>query len=44
LLQASFAAGKPVSALAEEKRKAGEDVPSPEELAAIISLNSKLHF
>jgi len=44
LVQASFAAGKPVTQLAEDKRKAGEDVPSPEELAAIITLNSKLHF
>ncbi len=44
LIAESFRAGKPMAVLAEEKRAKGEDVPSPSELAAIISLNSKLHF
>jgi len=40
----SFRTGKPITELAEAKRSKGEDVPSPAELAAVISLNSKLHF
>lgn len=44
MVAASFAAGKPVAQLAEDKRQAGEDVPSPAELSAIITFNSKLHF
>lgn len=44
LVSESFKAGVPVVQLAEEQRKAGKDVPSPAEISAIISLNSKLHF
>ena len=44
LISESFRLGKSIAALAEEKRAQGEDVPSSAELAAIISLNSKLHF
>ncbi|MFZ2804053.1 MAG: hypothetical protein WA001_02410 [Patescibacteria group bacterium] len=44
LVSKSFASGTPVAQLADEERKAGKDVPSPAELAAIITLNSKLHF
>ncbi len=44
LVADSFRAAKPVAALAEEKRAKGEDAPSPAELSAVISLNSKLHF
>ena len=44
LVSDSFRLGKPVVQLAEDKRKAGENVPSPAEISAIISLNSKLHF
>ncbi len=44
LVGESFRSMKPVIALAEEKRKAGEDILSPEEIGAIIQLNSALHF
>ncbi len=44
LVAESFKTGKQVALLAEDKRKAGADAPSPAELSAIISLNSKLHF
>lgn len=44
LVAESFRVGKPITELAEERRGKGEDVPSPAELAAVISLNSKLHF
>ncbi len=44
LVTDSFKLGRPVSALAEEKRSKGVDVPSPDELSAIISLNSRLHY
>ncbi|MFH1621329.1 MAG: hypothetical protein ABIB04_04575 [Patescibacteria group bacterium] len=44
LVSESFKTGKQVVMLAEEKRKDGKDVPSPAELSAVISLNSKLHF
>ncbi len=44
LVADSFKVMKPVVLLAEEKRKAGVDAPSPEEMSAIISLNGKLHF
>jgi hypothetical protein len=44
LVAESFRTGKPISELADEKRSKGSDVPSPAELSAIISLNSKLHF
>ncbi|MBU1032823.1 MAG: hypothetical protein ABII13_04155 [Patescibacteria group bacterium] len=44
LVGESFRAGKPVFALADEKRKAGENTLSPDEIKAIIQLNSKLKF
>lgn len=44
LVAESFRSGTAVAALSEEKRAKGEDVPSPAELSAVISLNSKLHF
>lgn len=44
LVGESFRSGKPVVALAEEKRKAGTDTLSPDEIGAIIQLNSALHF
>ena len=44
LVAESFRTGKQISELAEERRSKGSDVPSPAELSAIISLNSKLHF
>ena len=44
LVADAFRSGRPVVQLAEELRAKGEDVPSPDEVAAIISLNSTLHF
>lgn len=44
LVAESFRAGKPVAALADEKRAKGENTLSPQEIASIITLNSKLHF
>lgn len=44
LVAEAFQTGKPVIQLANEKRAQGKDVPSPDELSAIISLNSALHF
>jgi len=44
LVSESFKQGKPIVDLANEKRAAGEDVLRPEEVNAIISLNSKLHY
>jgi hypothetical protein len=44
LVGESFRTMKPVVALAEEKRKAGSDTLSPDEIAAIVALNSALHF
>ncbi|MBI4139311.1 hypothetical protein HY479_04165 [Candidatus Uhrbacteria bacterium] len=44
LVAESFRQGKPVAETAEEKRKAGEDTLSPDEIAAIVSLNSTLHY
>lgn len=40
----SFRAMKPVAALAEEKRRSGTDSLSADEIGAIVSLNSALHF
>lgn len=44
LVAESFRTGKPVAALADEKRAKGENTLSPQEISAILSLNSKLHF
>jgi hypothetical protein len=44
LVAGAFSSSTPVNALAEKKRAAGEDVPSPEEIAAIVGLNGRLHF
>ncbi len=44
LVGESFRSGKPVTEIAEQKRTGGEDTLLPPEVAAIISLNSKLHY
>ncbi len=44
LVAESFRRAKPVAELAEEKRAAGGDALSPDEIAAIVSFNSTLHF
>lgn len=44
LVSDSFKKGRPVAELAEEMRKSGKDTLSQAEIAAIISLNSKLHY
>jgi hypothetical protein len=44
LVAEAFAKATPVNALATQKRAAGEDGLSPEELAAVVELNGKLHF
>ncbi len=44
LVAESFRSGKPVAALADEKRAKGENTLSPTEISAILTLNSKLHF
>lgn len=40
LVADSFATGKPVAQLAEERRQQSQDVPTPEELGAILQLNN----
>jgi hypothetical protein len=40
LVADSFATGKPVAQLAEERRQQGQEVPTPEELGAILQLNN----
>ncbi len=40
----SFRSSTPVAVLAESKRKAGADTLSADEIAAVMSLNSALHF
>ena len=40
LVADSFATGKPVAQLAEERRQQNQDVPTPEELGAILQLNN----
>jgi len=40
----SFAKGKPVAEIVEEKRTSDPDLPTSEELGAIISLNSKEQY
>ena len=42
LVAESFAAGKPVAELVEEKRLSDMSLPTAEELGAVISLNSRL--
>lgn len=44
LVAESFSSAKPVAALADEKRKAGADALSSDEVAAVMKLNSALHF
>ncbi|MCI0479186.1 hypothetical protein L0Y59_01440, partial [Candidatus Uhrbacteria bacterium] len=44
LVGESFKTGKPVAALAEEKRKAGEESLSADEVTAVVKMNSTLHF
>lgn len=44
LLAEAFKSAKNVNSLVEEKRKAGMDAPTPEELQAIITLNTKLRL
>lgn len=44
LVGESFGQGKSVQELADAKRAAGQDTLSPVEIAAVISLNSKLHY
>lgn len=44
LVSESFRQGKSVPEIAEVRHAAGQDSPSPAEVAAVISLNSKLHF
>lgn len=44
LVSDSFKKGRPVAELAEEMRRSGKDTLSQAEIAAIISLNSKLHY
>lgn len=44
LVGEGFRSGKPMTALAEEKRKAGQDTLSSDEIGAIVQLNSALHF
>jgi hypothetical protein len=44
LVAESFSSGKPVAELVEEKRTTNPDLPSSEEIGAIISLNAKIHF
>ncbi|HVM91092.1 MAG TPA: hypothetical protein VMU11_04325 [Verrucomicrobiae bacterium] len=44
LITESFASGKPVSELIEEKRKTDPSLPTAEELASIIELNGKIQF
>lgn len=42
LVTESFSAAKPVAQLVEEKRMTNPNLPSPEELGAIIALNARL--
>lgn len=44
LVSESFAQAKPVVEVAEQKRASGVDTLQPEEVSAIIGLNSKLHY
>lgn len=44
LIAESFGAGKPVAQLVEEKRKIDPNLPTAEELGAIIALNARIQF
>lgn len=44
LITESFSSGKPVAQLVEEKRAIDPSLPSPEELSAIIQLNSQIQL
>jgi hypothetical protein len=44
LVAESFRSGTPIAELVDTKRRGGEEVPTSAELAAMISLNSTLHF
>lgn len=44
LVAESFREKKPVTALAEERRRGGSEGMSPDEIGSIINLNSTLHF
>lgn len=44
LVTESFSTGKPVAQLAEEQRQQGQDVPMPEELGSILSLNNQVQL
>jgi len=44
LVGESFKTMTPVAQLAESKRKAGEDTLSSDEIAAVVTLNSALHY
>lgn len=44
LVGEAFRSGKTMVQLIDEQRKAGIDAPTADEMAAIISLNGKLHF
>jgi hypothetical protein len=44
LVAQSFRDRRPIVAIAEEKRKAGEDTLTGDEIEALIALNNELHF
>ena len=44
LVSESLRLGRPVRSLAQEKRAAGQDVLSPEEITSMISINNQLQF
>ncbi|MFA6099965.1 MAG: hypothetical protein WC750_03750 [Patescibacteria group bacterium] len=44
LVTQSFKSGKPIAELAEERRKAGEDSLTRDEIEALINLNNTLHY
>ncbi len=44
LVSESFASGKPVAALVAERRAQDPNSISPEEIAALVQLNSQIHF
>ncbi|MDD2785895.1 MAG: hypothetical protein PHS79_03310 [Patescibacteria group bacterium] len=44
LVMKSFAAGKPIGVLSEERRQAGEDVLTKDEIEVLINLNNSLHY
>jgi len=44
LVTESFSSGKPVAQLVEEKRKIDPNLPTAEELGAIIALNTRIQF